>query len=133
MGLPRRRIGPTLLSDCVDALEAAGSVAVLAHPRVLEIDANGKVSSERNDAQLGLEKPHPHERLSRLYVSMAEQCMYGVIRTDSLRRTRRIQRTLADGYVVLTEFALQGPFAAVPAQSLYFRVHSEQHGGNRGQ
>ena len=73
----------------------------------------------------------PHRRLSRLYTKNAEQALFGVIRTNALRRTHGIQRTVSDGHLLLTELILQGPFAPAPSQSLLLRFHPRQHGGDR--
>ncbi|MDF8266485.1 glycosyltransferase family 2 protein [Luteipulveratus flavus] len=124
------RCAPTFLEACVRTLEAHPD-AVLAHPRVLTIDEASQLTGGRDDADLQLDLEPAHRRLAQLYVRIAEQALFGVIRTDSLRRTRGIQPLLSDGFILLTELCLQGPFVGVPEQLLYLRDHGEQHGGNR--
>jgi glycosyltransferase involved in cell wall biosynthesis len=120
-----------LLAECLEVLDQYGPDHVLAHPRVRTIDELDNITGEHDDANLGLDHMSPHRRLSRLYTKNAEQALFGVIRTDALRRTRGIQRTVSDGHLLLTELILQGPFAPAPSQSLLLRFHARQHGGDR--
>jgi glycosyltransferase involved in cell wall biosynthesis len=120
-----------LLAECLEVLDQYGPDHVLAHPRVRTIDELDNVTGEHDDSSLGLDHPSPHRRLSQLYTKNAEQALFGVIRTEALRRTRGIQRTVSDGHLLLTELILQGPFAPAPSQSLLLRFHPHQHGGDR--
>lgn len=122
---------PGLLSACISALDAAGETAVLAYPRVLEIDAAGRVIGARGDADMQLQVLDPAHRVHDLLSNIAEQVAFGVVRLDALRRTKGYQVSLANGFILLTELALMGPFVAVPEQLQYIRIHPDQHGGTR--
>jgi glycosyltransferase involved in cell wall biosynthesis len=124
-------LDPRLLTKCVDALDSAGPSAVIAHTRVRLIDESGNTVGERADDDLRLEQPEPHRRLYELFSRMAEQALFGVIRTDALKRTRGVQPTVSDGFVLLNELCLQGRFVPVPERLLAIREHPGQHGGDR--
>lgn len=122
--------GPTLLQDCVEALDATPG-SVLACPRVVKIDKNGDVLFAHEDAVLGFDAPEAHVRLRRIFRTMGEQALFGVIRTDALRRTRLVQRHLSDGFILMTELCMQGSFPQVASPQLFVRMHDDHYGANR--
>jgi len=122
--------GPDLLQDCIDALDSSPD-SVLACPRVKKIDEHGAVQFEHQDADLGFDAPEPHVRLQRIFRTYGEQALFGVIRTDALRRTRLVQPLLADGFMLMTELCLMGTFPQTRSQEMYIRVHSGHFGASR--
>nr|MDT0663744.1 glycosyltransferase family A protein [Micromonospora sp. DSM 115978] len=81
---------PTLVGRCVEALGKAGPGAALAYPKTAVIDSDGVVVGDFDDG-MDLREPTPHGRL-RHYLSVRTEYhpVFGVIRTDLLRRTRLI-------------------------------------------
>lgn len=122
--------GPTLLQDCIDALDAAPG-SVLACPRVVKIDEKGEVLFAYEDADLGFDAPEAHVRLQRIFRTMGEQALFGVIRTDALRRTRLVQPYLSDGFILMTELCMQGSFPQTQSQQMFIRMHDGHYGANR--
>jgi glycosyltransferase involved in cell wall biosynthesis len=122
--------GPRLLEDCIAALDALPG-SVLACPRVRKIDEHGTILFDHEDADLGFDAPEPHVRLQRIYRTLGEQALFGVIRMDALRRTHLVQPRLADGFLLMTELCLMGPFPQTHSQEMLVRVHEGHFGATR--
>lgn len=122
---------PTFVSSCVSALDDSGPAAVLACPRTVTIDADGVTIEERQDTDLGLDEPTPHQRVLHLLRSLANQTEFGVMRTDVVRATRRVQPYIGSEMFFLTEMIIRGAFLTVPEQLLALRRHPEQYGRDR--
>jgi O-antigen/teichoic acid export membrane protein/glycosyltransferase involved in cell wall biosynthesis len=110
--------GRDLLLRCVEALDANPSV-VLSHTWEAFIDAEGNILRQV-DYRLATDAPSAPERFSDCLFVQGGDDIYGVMRTDILRRTplhgsyHHAERT------VVTEVGLYGPFHQVP-EVLYFR------------
>jgi glycosyltransferase involved in cell wall biosynthesis len=110
--------GRDLLLRCVEVLDANPAV-VLCHAWEAFIDADGTIV-HRVPYPLATDSPSAPERFSDLLFVQGGDDVYGVIRTDILRRTplhgtyHHAERTL------VTELGLYGPFRQVP-EVLYFR------------
>jgi Glycosyl transferase family 2 len=123
------RIAPTLLSRCVAALDADPR-AVLAYPRGIVIDDDG------HEMFACVDEPEVRgsSAASRVARSMATltycNSVFGLIRTDVLRRTRLLSPLCAGDHPLLIELAARGEFHLVP-EPLFFR-RSEPGGSQPG-
>jgi glycosyltransferase involved in cell wall biosynthesis len=109
---------PDLLKYCVDALDEYPHV-VLAHSWTALIDSAGKVTEEIEYplATASLQAP---ERFRSMLYGKAGDDIYGVIRTEVLRRTSLHNSYHHSDRTITAEIALRGPFYQVP-DWLYFR------------
>ena len=111
-------IAPTCFARCLETLQAAPE-AVLCYPRALIIDESGNVLREHDDL-LDLRSSRPYVRLRRQYLNVVlGNAMFGIVRSDVLRRTRGHGSYRAD-YVLLRgtrpgRTALGDPRQAVPS------------------
>lgn len=117
---------PGFASGCVDALTDAGPGTVLACPRTRLIDADGVPFEDLHDSHMGMDAPAPHRRVRNLLRSQASHVLYGVIRTDELRRTRGLLPMVGDDMVLLTELLCRGPMVLVDEHLFHQRRHREQ-------
>lgn len=115
---------PTFLERCVAALDAAPEAA-LAYPRTRFIDERSRVVQDHDD-HLALVQRSPHERLRALVATIGyANPIYGVIRSDALRKTRLHGAYPSSDYVLLCELALAGTFVEVPEPLFLRRLHPE--------
>lgn len=122
---------PAFVRRCLEVFDESDPATVLVYPRTQIIDAHGQVTEDLNDAGLGCDEPTPHERMAHFLRAQAAHIFYGLHRTEVLRSTRGIRRTVGNDMVVLTELACRGPFALVPEQLFRQRRHSEQFSARR--
>jgi len=113
------RIAPTLLSRCVAALDADPR-AVLAYPQGVVIDEHGQAMFAcANEPEV-----RGSSAASRVVRSMETltycNSMFGLIRTDVLRRTRLLSPLCAGDHPLLVELAARGEFHLIP-EPLFFR------------
>lgn len=113
------------LERCFEQLERNPS-AVLSFSEVSVIDANG-VLSETSEPALRIGSPNPAVRF-RDMIMVPHRCfhVFGLIRTDILRRTAGIAPYTSSDRVLLSELSLYGPFVDVPERLFYSRVHEKQ-------
>ncbi|MGD1881649.1 MAG: glycosyltransferase family 2 protein [Paracoccaceae bacterium] len=115
------------LSRPVDTLDTDPEV-MLAYPLTSVIDGNGDEIGLFDDG-LDLPDPTPDERLVRYlkqnFMRHRGLCnpIFGVMRTEPLRRTRLIQDFLASDLILLAHLALLGKFVAIPEVLFERRVH----------
>jgi glycosyltransferase involved in cell wall biosynthesis len=116
------RIAPTLLARCVAALEA-NPRAVLSYPRGTVIDEND-IEICPSPGERDLRSPSPSRRIIDL-VQAWQHCneVYGVIRTDVLRRTGLIGTYVSSDRRLLVELAARGEFELVDEPLFYRRLH----------
>lgn len=115
---------PSHLSRCVAALDAAPPSVVLAYTRSVLIDEHdvGQWTQEDNMDTRGMP---PHARLRQLAQNLRySNILYGLIRTEAMRQTRRIEPYESSDYVLLAELALLGEFVEVPAYLFRRRIHA---------
>jgi glycosyltransferase involved in cell wall biosynthesis len=115
---------PAFLERCLAALDADPG-AVLAYPRTRFIDENGAFVRDHDD-NLELRDPTPHARLARVVAGLGyANPVYGVMRSDALRRTRLMGSYASTDYVLLAELAMLGAFVEVPERLFLRRLHPE--------
>lgn len=123
---------PTYLERCVDALDRNPAV-ILAYPDDIDIDESGnRVDRKRHSHIPSAERassPDIALRFRRL-VPLDYDCeqVFGLIRTDILRRTGLIKNYTDSDRTLLGELALYGRFFEVPEPLFYHR----HHGGSSG-
>jgi glycosyltransferase involved in cell wall biosynthesis len=113
---------PDFLGRCVAVLDSSPDV-VLCHPRVAIIDAAGeRLQPYRYAWTAG--SPRVRERLHALS-GLRYRCfpVFGVVRTDALRRTRLMGPYIASDRVMLAELGLRGRFAEVGEELFLSREH----------
>jgi len=115
-------LAPTLLEKCVAALDQNPDVA-LVFPRVIAIDENGAEQGITGVGE-GTEEL-PSERLRSLS-SRRHKCeaIYGLVRTEVLRRTELLRNYTDSDRVLLCELALRGRFLQLPEALFYKRFHA---------
>jgi len=68
--------------------------------------------------------PWPHRRLARLLANIhMYNCVYGLIRSDMLRKTRLYGRYPMSDHVLFAELAMLGDFVEIPEPLLRIRRH----------
>ena len=113
---------PELLEKCVAALEARPK-AVLAHPLTHIIGPKGE-HLEDYATRLRTDSPDPAVRFHDC-ISVDHACfpIFGVIRTDILRRAPEMGAYAGSDRNLLAELCLYGPFAEVPEYLFHRRDH----------
>ena len=114
---------PGLLRACVAALDA-NPRAVLAFPSTILIDGDGNEIGPWED-HLDLRQPAAAARVAK-YARHWNICneVFGLIRTDVLRRTRLFGPFLSSDVRMLHELALRGEFIQLPERLFYRRMHA---------
>lgn len=115
---------PTSLERCLAVLESRPDV-VLAYPKTRLIDAAGTVTGEYED-HLHLVQHCPSDR----YITLANNlglcnAIFGLARTDVLRRVGPMGPYAGSDIVFLAELSLHGCFWEVPEFLFYRRMHPE--------
>src|SRR5436190_5452531 len=103
---------PSLLRRCLEALEAAPPSTVLAFPRCAIIDENDRITEWSPDTIHATGRPHAR-LASLLFHAKYAHGLWGVIRSDALRRTRLMGNLEAD-HIVLADLALLGDMVEIP-------------------
>jgi glycosyltransferase involved in cell wall biosynthesis len=112
---------PSLLRRCLEALEAAPPSTVLAFPQCAIIDENGGITEWSPDTIRAAGRPHAR-LASLLFHAKYAHGLWGLIRSDALRRTR-LMGTLEADHVVLAELALLGDMVEIPEVLYRLRRH----------
>src|SRR4051812_15673859 len=114
---------PSLLQRCVEVFESAPLSTVLVYSRADIIDESGAVKMRSPD-ELSCLSSSPVRRLAKVvYRSWYAHPLWGVIRSDALRRTRLMGCLEAD-HVLLAELSLQGILVEIPETLYRLRRHS---------
>jgi len=127
------RSAPTFLAKCLEEIERDRSL-VLVHPAEREIDGSG------NRLPLGRPRTRysdsPSVCVRFRYLCFNSRCdeLFGVIRTDVLRKTMLHGRYPSADRVLLAELALYGRFLKLPERLYIHREHEARAGlGGRKQ
>jgi glycosyltransferase involved in cell wall biosynthesis len=115
---------PEYLARCVELLDRAPEI-VLCHSHTGKIDVQGQ---QVGDYRFGmrLDSPRSHERFHDLIV-VRHNCIdiFGVVRSQVLRRTPRIGAYVGSDRVLLAELSLHGKLHEVPEILFWRRSHDE--------
>ncbi len=118
---------PSFLETCVCMLNSRGPQAVLCYPRTLFIDAAGHVTEHYCDnVDLWFDKPVKRLRHVLKHLDRCN-CIFGLMRSDALRRTRLIGSFVASDVVLVRELALLGQFHEITESLFLRRIHKEQY------
>ena len=117
---------PTFLEHCVEVLEHDESV-ILSYTLTTDIDENGEVIRQR-DKRLQIDSSEPHKRFYKcICVPHPQTAVFGLIRTDILKKTRLIGAYSSSDRTLLGELALRGMFHEVPEFLFFKRHHPQAH------
>lgn len=113
---------PTMIERCMEVLEQRPEV-VLVYPKTRLIDEAGVVVNDYED-RLDLQFETPNKRLSHLLWNIW-MCnpVFGLIRSNVLRRIRLFGAYSNSDLAFLAELALHGRFVEVPESLFFRRVH----------
>lgn len=116
---------PSLLRRCVEALDEAGPRAVLVHSQVMLIDAAGDEIGPDQEA-FPVRERSAFRRAARVSHHLgAVNELFGLIRTDALRRTRGLTPLHYTDAMLVSELAIRGEFVVVPDRLFYRRLHDD--------
>lgn len=125
---------PTLVTECVAALDRGGPEVVLAYPRTVLIDDAGQVVRYHDD-RFDIRHRRPWRRAGHAGTFSLCNPIFGVIRVEALRRTGMIRPYPSSDVTLLAELAALGHFHEVPERLFYRRIHQQSsrqgRGGNR--
>ncbi|TMD71563.1 MAG: glycosyltransferase family 2 protein [Chloroflexi bacterium] len=117
---------PEFLARCIEVLDRESEV-VLAYPKTRFIDEHGRVTSDYDD-RLHLLQQRASDRFRALIDRLGHcNAMYGLMRTDVVRRTRLLGSYFGADIVLLAELVLYGAFWEVPEFLFYRRFHEAAH------
>ena len=115
---------PSLLRRCLQTFDQAPASTVLVFSKAEIIDEFGNVKFLSPDS-ISSSSPQPFKRLARvLWSSAYAHSLWGLIRSDALRRTRLMGCLEAD-HVLLAELALLGSSIEIPEALYRMRRHSK--------
>ena len=119
------RFSPDFIERCVEVLDQ-DPTCVLCQARTQLIDAKGAVIARYNDRLVG-NADEPAQRFGEI-VLIDHPCyeIFGLMRTDALRRTRLHGSYIASDRVLLAELGIQGRFHELPEYLFYSRDHSDR-------
>jgi glycosyltransferase involved in cell wall biosynthesis len=114
---------PSFIRRCVETFEDGPASMVLAYPKTTIIDEDGQPVREFEDG-FDLRERTPHERLAHLLAVRTDyHPVFGLIRTDALKRTRAIGGYVGSDVALLVELCLMGQFYEVPDRLFLRRIH----------
>jgi glycosyltransferase involved in cell wall biosynthesis len=117
---------PEYVERCLRGFDEAPADTVLCYPRSYLLDAGGNTIREYADG-MDLRAARPSERLRAMLVHRGlANPVFGVMRTDVLRTTRRIVAYNDSDVVLLVEMCLRGRFHELPDRLFGRRIHAEQ-------
>jgi glycosyltransferase involved in cell wall biosynthesis len=114
---------PAFIRRCVETLESNPDV-VLAYPKTIVIDSAGRIIDDQFEDRYDIRDRLPHQRY-RAFSQTPLDCnpVFGVIRTDNLKKTPGIGPYESSDRVLLGELALRGKIAEVPERLFLRRYH----------
>ncbi len=113
----------TMIRRCVDVLERAPDSVTMVYPLAELIDEEGNTIRSVLD-RIDLRDPRPHRRLAHLIRSLS-MCdpVFGLYKSEYLKRTRRIGGFFGADYVLLGELAMMGEIREVTEVLFRLRAH----------
>lgn len=120
---------PTFIERCVEALDLAGKGTVLAYTAATTIDADGEAIIPDPYAKGDYLYPRSEFAAARVVHTLRKMSMvnavFGVIRSEELKKTRLIGPFVASDYVLMVELAMLGRFSRLDERLLLRRKHPE--------
>lgn len=119
------RFAAEYIERCVAFLQKSPST-VVCYSKAIEIDEDGKQLA-RKEQTLGADAPTPHQRFREL-IRMEHNCesIFGMIRTDVLKKTSVHGDFPDSDRCVLAELALYGEFHELPDYLFFHREHAQR-------
>jgi glycosyltransferase involved in cell wall biosynthesis len=115
---------PGFLRQCMEIMDRAPATVALVTPRAEVIDEHGHILNMVVES-LDARQPRPHQRIEHVVRSVRwATALFGVIRTDVLRKTRLVQPYYAADNVLLVEIALLGQIWEFPETLFQRRYHA---------
>lgn len=115
---------PGLLRRCIEVIDQAPATVVLVAPKSETVDENGNITDIHVES-LDTRRPRPHHRMQDVLRKVFwATALFGLFRTDALRRTHLIQPFFAADNVLLVEIALIGEIWELPETLFQRRLHS---------
>jgi glycosyltransferase involved in cell wall biosynthesis len=123
---------PDFLEKCINILDSIESV-ILCYSGVIYINDEGKHLQTCNNL-LNLRSPQAHERFGLFQDLLCNQpglfdrwtAIFGLIRSDSLRKTCLIDGYIGSDITLLANLTLLGEFYEIPENLLFIRQHTER-------
>jgi glycosyltransferase involved in cell wall biosynthesis len=119
-------IEPDFLQKCIDRMENAPET-VLVYSDAIKIDAEGNALRPIYDSEMNLktDSPDPLVRFRDL-VLYDHSCIavFGLIRSDALKKTGLIGSYVASDRVLLAQLGLLGPFSRIEQPLIRHREHT---------
>lgn len=118
---------PDFLEKCVNALDKNPSV-VLCHSKTSRIDDRGELAGNYY-FKLRIDSPKPHERFGDLICMDNEAwvLIYGLMRSDMLRKTQLMGSYIGADRNLLAEIGLIGRFYEIPEYLFSRREYSQSY------
>lgn len=116
-------LAPDLLARCVEVLENNSSV-ILCYSLLFTIDENGNTIGKL-EPEVMATSTKPDERFRDLLRGHSVDFLYGLIRTDALRKTELQPPYPQSDSIFSCELALQGQFYKIPEYLYSRRIHAE--------
>jgi glycosyltransferase involved in cell wall biosynthesis len=118
---------PDFLSLCVRAFEEGTSSIVLVYPKEHFIDEEGKIIEEiLSRYSLGTRQHRAHRRLAHvLKVVGTAGALFGLMKTEALRKTRLLGPFIGSDWVLIAEMAMLGEIVELPQFLFRRRIHPE--------
>jgi glycosyltransferase involved in cell wall biosynthesis len=117
---------PSMLGRCIEYLDAAPSHVTMVYPLGELIDGSGKTITPVLD-HIESHDSRPHRRLARVLwdLNMCDP-VFGMFRSDYLRRTQLIGPFFGADYVLLGELAMLGEIHELPEVLFRLRAHEKR-------
>jgi glycosyltransferase involved in cell wall biosynthesis len=121
---------PDFLTRCIEVLDRK-SAAVLAYPRTMLINEHRQIIEEYED-RLHLQSYRADERFVQ-FLQQVRLCnaIYGLIRTEVLKRIAPLGSYIGADICFLAELTLYGTFYEIPEFLFYRRFHPEAYSNQR--
>jgi glycosyltransferase involved in cell wall biosynthesis len=124
-------LGPDFLLKCIEILEANPSV-VLCHSKTGRINERGELTGEYDfDSKTNWAKPHNRFGDLILFDNDAWVALFGLMRSDSLRKTQLLGSYESADRNLLAEISLVGEIYSIP-ETLFFRRDHPKAYTNKG-
>jgi glycosyltransferase involved in cell wall biosynthesis len=118
-------MAPSYIERCIQVLDREAKI-VLCYPKTRIIDEGGTTKEDYND-NLHLDAEKPHQRFRHVLFELTGECnaVFGLMRRETLRRTKLIGNFHSSDIVLLAELAMHGGFYEVPEHLFFRRDHPD--------